>query len=113
MADLYAAHDVLLEPARANAGGVTLTDATASGLPVVATRTGGVPSIVDDGVTGFLVDADDPVREAVAALRRLAEPAAWRAMSEAGVRRGTEVLSWERWATTTVEVCGRVARSRP
>ncbi len=69
MADLYAAHDVLLEPARANAGGVTLTDATASGLPVVATRTGGVPSIVDDGVTGFLVDADDPVREAVAALR--------------------------------------------
>jgi glycosyltransferase involved in cell wall biosynthesis len=112
MAELYAAHDVLLEPARANAGGVTLTDATASGLPVVATRTGGVPTIVEDGVTGFLLDADDPVPEAVAALRRLAEPDVWRAMSAAGVRRGTDVLSWERWAATTIEVCARVARSR-
>ncbi len=112
MGDLYAAHDVLLEPALANAGGVTLTDATASGLPVVATRTGGVPSIVDDGVTGLLVDADNPVPGAVAALRRLAEPDAWRSMSEAGVRRGTDVLSWEKWAATTVDVCGRVARPR-
>lgn len=113
MGDLYAAHDVLLEPARANAGGVTLTDATASGLPVVATRTGGVPSIVEDGTTGLLVDADDPVAEAVAALGRLADPDVWRAMSAAGVRRGTDVLSWERWASTTVQVCGRVAHSRP
>ncbi len=110
MGDLYAAHDVLLEPARANAGGVTLTDATASGLPVVATRTGGVPAIVDDGVTGFLADVEDPVAESVHALRRLADPELWRAVSRAARERGSEVLSWDSWAATAVELCGQVRR---
>ena len=89
---------------------MTLTDATTSGLPVVATRTGGVATIVDDGVTGFLVDAEHPVAESVAALVRLAEPGVWHRMSAAAQRRGTEDLSWEHWATTAVEVCSGVRR---
>lgn len=112
MAALYAGHDVLLEPARANAGGVTLTDATASGLPVVATRTGGVPAIVDDGVTGVLVDPGDPVAESVAALTRLARPDVWRDMSRAARRRGAHELSWERWATTASGLCAQVLDRR-
>jgi glycosyltransferase involved in cell wall biosynthesis len=38
---------------------VVLLEATACGLPVVATRWRGIPSIVDDGDTGFLVDTHD------------------------------------------------------
>ncbi len=49
--------------------GLTLLEAMASGTPVVASRLGGIPEIVEDGVTGFLVPPGD-----VAALRdRLAE----------------------------------------
>ena len=110
MGELYASHDVLLEPARANAGGVTLTDATASGLPVVASRTGGVPTIVDDGVTGVLVDPERLVPEAVDALARLARPDTWGAMSRAAQRRGRNELSWERWASTAAELCAHVRR---
>jgi glycosyltransferase involved in cell wall biosynthesis len=105
---LYAAHDVLLETARANAGGVTLTDAAASGLPVVATRTGGVPSIVEDGVTGILVDPSRVVPEAVRAVSWLADPHHWSQFSDAALRRSRDELSWSRWAETAVDLCANV-----
>lgn len=40
---------------------LTVIEAMAAGLPVVATHVGGLPEIVDDGVTGFLAPAKDPV----------------------------------------------------
>ncbi len=90
MGEVYATHDVLLETATANAGGVTLTDATASGLPVVATRTGGVPDIVDDGVTGILVPPEALVPASADAVQRLSDPATcsgspWRPPAGGGI----------------------------
>jgi glycosyltransferase involved in cell wall biosynthesis len=41
-------------------------EAMASGLPVVGTRVGGIPEVVDDGVTGSLVPASDPAAMAAA-----------------------------------------------
>lgn len=41
-----------------------LTEAQAVGLPVVATRVGGIPEMVDDDIDGFLVDSEDPERMA-------------------------------------------------
>lgn len=66
---------------------VVLLEATACGLPVVATRWRGIPSIVDEGQTGFLVEPHDP--EAVAdRLARLAHDGELRArMGDAGRRK--------------------------
>lgn len=51
--------------------GTSVMDAQAMGVPVVATRTGGVPDIVEDGVTGLLVPVRDPEALARAILRLL------------------------------------------
>jgi glycosyltransferase involved in cell wall biosynthesis len=46
----------LVLPSHSEAFPNVILEAMASGVPVVATRTGGIPSLVQDGTTGFLVD---------------------------------------------------------
>jgi colanic acid/amylovoran biosynthesis glycosyltransferase len=61
-----------------------LKEAMASGVPVVATRHAGIPELVEDGVSGWLVPERDAAALA-AALERLArEPGSWAAMGRAG-----------------------------
>ncbi len=50
--------------------GLSVVEALASGTPVIATRRGSMPELIDHGVTGFLVDSVD---EAVAAIERIGE----------------------------------------
>jgi phosphatidylinositol alpha-1,6-mannosyltransferase len=98
----YAAGDVFAMPCRTRwlgldleALGVVFLEAAATGLPVVAGRSGGAPETVEEGVTGTVVDGrrPGPVGEAVAGL--LADPARARAMGAAGRRRVEAELSWE------------------
>jgi glycosyltransferase involved in cell wall biosynthesis len=67
-----AALDAFAFPSRHEGLGSTLLDAMSFGLPVVATRVGGIPDIVEDGVNGLLVPAGDPpaLAEALGRLRR-------------------------------------------
>lgn len=62
---LLAAFDVFALPSRNEGVSIAILEAMASGLPVVATRVGGNPEVVDDGRTGLLVEASDA--EALAA----------------------------------------------
>ena len=54
---------------------VALMEAMAAGVPVVATRLSGIPELVQDGVTGLLVEPHDPVALAAALERLLADDA--------------------------------------
>ncbi len=77
--DFYRGADLFVGPSRDTEAeddpetfGIVFLEAAASGLPVVATRTGGIPEAVDDGVNGFLV-APGNAPEIGAAWRRLIE----------------------------------------
>jgi glycosyltransferase involved in cell wall biosynthesis len=71
----YAAADLYLWPAINEAYGMAFLEAQAAGLPVVAGRTGGVPAVVADGVTGLLTPVRDSEAFATAVRRLLDDPA--------------------------------------
>jgi glycosyltransferase involved in cell wall biosynthesis len=56
----FAAADFLVLPSRFEPFGVVILEAMAAGLPVIASRVGGIPEIVADGRTGLLVEPDNP-----------------------------------------------------
>ncbi|MDP8959192.1 MAG: glycosyltransferase [Actinomycetota bacterium] len=66
-----AAADVFVNPAQVEGLPVAVLEAMALERPVVATRVGGVPSVVRDGETGLLCDPDDPAALAVGMARLL------------------------------------------
>ena len=101
LSHLYLEHDVLLELAAASAGGVTLTDAAAHGLPAVARDTGGVADIVVHGVTGFLVRG---IQDTDAALEALRNPATRSEVARGAVERAHDVLDWDVWARHVARV---------
>ena len=65
---------------------LTCQEASAHGLPVIATRCGGPEEIVDDGKTGFLIDIADSATLADRMRRLLDDPGLARAMGSAGAR---------------------------
>jgi glycosyltransferase involved in cell wall biosynthesis len=77
---------VTVEYGYAEALGVTLLEAGSMGIPVVATRSGGMPEIVSDGESGFLVEERDARSLADRLARLLADGDLRKRMGEAGRR---------------------------
>jgi glycosyltransferase involved in cell wall biosynthesis len=85
--DLLRAFDVFVMSSYLEGLGTSIMDAQALGVPVVATRTGGIPEIVEDGVTGVLVPPRDPSALAAAILHVLLHPAQRAAYAQAAQAR--------------------------
>jgi glycosyltransferase involved in cell wall biosynthesis len=94
--DILSAFDLFAMSSKEEGLGITLIEAMAAGLPVVATAAGGIPEIVQDGVTGFIVPPGDSQGLADALLRGLSDDARGREMGEAGRRRAVERFSLTR-----------------
>jgi D-inositol-3-phosphate glycosyltransferase len=93
LANFYQAADVLVMPSRSESFGLVAAEAQACGLPVVASRVGGLPFIVEHGRTGSLVEGWDPDDYAAAVAGILADPERAAAYSAAAVER-SRALSW-------------------
>ena len=78
-------------------------EAGAYGLPVIGTRSGGIPDAVMDGVTGFLLQPQDVEGIARAMIALAENPALSRTMGLAG-RARSETLTWERFAGEQMDV---------
>ena len=105
IATYFAAADVVLAPYRVEAqSGVALT-AFHFGRPVIATRVGGLPEIVSDGVNGYLIPPEDP--DALArAVDRFFTEADRPAMERAAVA-SAKAYSWEDYAKVFVRLIER------
>ena len=84
MERLLSVSDVLALPSELESFGLVALEAMASEVPVIATRVGGVPEVVDDGVDGFLFEVGDTDSMAEAAESLMADPDRKRQMGEAG-----------------------------
>jgi glycosyltransferase involved in cell wall biosynthesis len=85
-------------PSRTEGISLTLLEAMSKGLPVVATRVGGNPEVVEADITGLLVPSQNPDDLASAILELLDDPTRARDMGEAGRRRALEQFDIRRMA---------------
>jgi glycosyltransferase involved in cell wall biosynthesis len=101
----YAAADALALPSKnmSEGFGLTLLEANASGLPVIATSVGGIPSVVRDGYNGLLVEPNDAHALADAITRMIKERAEREEMGRNG-RRVAEEYDWKIVAAKTEQV---------
>ena len=96
-ADLLAAADLLVHPARTENFGLAVAEAMAAGLAVVAADAPGPRSLVDDPRTGLLYPTGDVAALRSCLERALADPD-WRHRAGTAGRRAVASLSWERMA---------------
>jgi len=88
--------DVLVLPSILEGFGIVLLEAMAMGKPVVASRVGGIPEAVEDGVTAILVPPANSRKLADALVVLLENPALRQSMGEAGRNRVKSLFSLER-----------------
>jgi glycosyltransferase involved in cell wall biosynthesis len=98
IADVLAALDVFVQPSRYEGLGVAVLEAMAAGLPVVASRVGGIPEAVQEGKTGLLVAKEEPEALAAAIAELLQDPARAARMGAEGRRRVLAEFSMEAMA---------------
>ena len=91
---------------------VSLIEAMAAARPVVAMRVGGVPDLVEDGVTGCLVPPGDTEAMTVALRRLLADPDRREAMGAAGQKRVVPAFGAARLVADVDRLYGQLLRER-
>jgi N-acetyl-alpha-D-glucosaminyl L-malate synthase BshA len=110
--------DLFLLPSQLESFGLAALEALSAGVPVIASRAGGIPEVIEDGVNGLLFDVGDVAGVAAGALRILGEPDLAARMGEAARARALERHQKEplvsRYEDAYRELCKRSAqRAQP
>ncbi len=103
LALFYQAADALVMPSRSESFGLVAAEAQACGLPVVASRIGGIPYVVEDGKSGILVDVGDEPGFAAALDQVIGNPDLRAAMAEAAEIKSGE-FNWKATADRLLEL---------
>jgi len=90
----FASADVFCMPSDSETLGFAILESMASAVPVIGVAAGGIPDIIDDGQTGYLVDPGD-INSMVDRIRRLQQNPQLRADMASRARQDTEKWTWE------------------
>jgi glycosyltransferase involved in cell wall biosynthesis len=96
LAGLLPNHDAYVQYSISEGLPRALLEAMAAGLPVVASRVGGVPEIIESGVNGLLVAPDRPAELAAAVLDLIARPQVAGALGVAAREKAERQFSFDR-----------------
>jgi glycosyltransferase involved in cell wall biosynthesis len=107
MADIVVIPSVWQEPAA-----LVSSEAMAMERPVVATRVGGLPELVADGVTGHIIEPHAPQQLAAALLELLASPGEMERLGSAGRSRVARLFSMDRWIADTLRILAESTGAR-
>ena len=107
---LHKAFDIFVMSSVTEGLGTSLLDAMAAGKPIVATTAGGIPEVVVDGETGFLVPPRDHQSMADALVKLLKDPELRKKMGHAGLVRARRKFSADRMVQETLKVYKHVAK---
>lgn len=117
MPKFYALATISVLPSIMEATSISGLESMASGLPLVGTNVGGIPEIIEDGVSGILVEPRSPEELARACVRLLGDEALRRGLGANARARVEREFSWTGISRRTVEiyetvVADRTARTR-
>jgi D-inositol-3-phosphate glycosyltransferase len=112
LADWYRAADIVAVPSHSESFGLVAVEAQACGTPVVAARVGGLPTAVQDGVTGVLVDGHDPRVWARELAGLLGDPLRRRRMGAAAASWASR-FGWDATVDALLDVYAGAIADRP
>lgn len=105
----YAAADIFVMPSRYETFGLSVLEAMAAGLPVVAANTGALPELVENRITGILTPPGDALSMAAGILELLENPDLRKKMGEAGRQRALECFDLKRAMDQTISLYEKCA----
>ena len=102
--EILRGYDYFVAPSRNETQGLAMCEAMSCGLPVVATRVGGIPEFVRDGIDGYLVPPEEPAVLRAAVLRLVSEPERLRQMGQNARQHMLDICDGQKIAARELQV---------
>jgi len=92
--------------------GLTIVEAAACGLPVIASPTGGPKEILEQCKNGLLIDVEDPTAIAEALKKMISDQALWEKYSANGIKAVNDLYSWSAHANRYMEIVDEIMNNQ-